>query len=305
MDSLLFILLLALVILMVILIDGLQHHSYKGGLEVFTTPFRSALELPEDLPDLAEKVRYIKKKIYKKLPYDVEMKPYNETTLPDGLCVFKGNLNDGAMNNLHKGLEYIFANLTKFKLQHDIADEKIFLFGTGDVQKWHNAQKELRRVQPAVAQYVKSICTFLQKKFNIPQDIIDNGLKFTIIKYTQERGIKLHLDNVTRTTGGPIITMNVGPEYIYIDLVSVVSDDDPSYRVRVDKGELLLMDGASRLHYAHALPYGFRYNKPKYTVLFLFDKFAELDKKHSDYFDVDISKSVNCTDSGPNTVRKI
>lgn len=267
-----------------------------GGLELFKTEFKSRLSMPRKYKRLDKKVCYIKKQILKPLPFDAPMIKSNDE-LPDGLCVIEGPFKDAEIDKLHENLEHIFGHLSELGLPYEYnkIHGNTFLFDNVNVQKWGDVITELQRVDPYTASAMTKLVGHVREKLDIPSEVIESQLMTTIIKYDQDQGIKLHLDSIRRASGGPIVTMNIGPDFIYYDLVSIRGDrKDPSYRVRVDKNELVVMDGEMRLHYAHALPYGFHYSRTKYTIVLLFDKFRVIETKYSDYFKTDVTKSVKC-----------
>ena len=105
-------------------------------------------------------------------------------------------------------------------------------------------------------------------------NILKKYIKFFIIKYDPNTGIELHLDNVNRTKGGIIITVSIGPEEIFYDMVPLSKDiNKNAYRIPIKDGEIVVMDGKSRFLYCHALPYNCKFNKTKFTFGFLFEPF--------------------------------
>ena len=123
---------------------------------------------------------------------------------------------------------------------------------------------------------LKSLLSCNNTKISINEynNILKKYIKFFIIKYEPNTGIELHIDNVNRTKGGIIITVSIGPEEIYYDMVPLSKDiNKNAYRIPIKNGEIVLMDGKSRFYYGHSLPYNCKFNKTKFSLGFLFEPF--------------------------------
>ena len=118
--------------------------------------------------------------------------------------------------------------------------------------------------------------------------------RLVFIRYEDNTGIEVHMDNVMRTNRGPIITVNIGPPTVFFDLIPVLQCEERHYpiRVRLRQGDLCIMDGASRVNWAHAIPYGAKYSKQyKFTILLLFNKFRELNPVFNPVLDIEVTES--------------
>lgn len=119
-------------------------------------------------------------------------------------------------------------------------------------------------------------------------------MQIIFLKYEYNDGIWLHIDNIARYDQGPIITMSIGPEKIYYDFAPTLIHDQKDVlpiRIEIENGEIIIMDGSSRIEWSHGLPYGIKFNKTKYSILFKFDKFGEYNVSRNTILDTRIFSS--------------
>ena len=95
--------------------------------------------------------------------------------------------------------------------------------------------------------------------------------QIVLLRYNPSYGIKLHIDNIARANSGPIATVSLGPPTVTYDLTPTLSAVGVPIRLVMGEGDIVVMDGKSRLEWAHALPFNNHYYK--YTVIFKFDAF--------------------------------
>ena len=103
---------------------------------------------------------------------------------------------------------------------------------------------------------------------------LDSVAKIIILRYDHGKGKKLHIDNVWRTNGGFIVTISIGPKNIYYDLIPITKQiDKKNYRVSIKNGDIVVMDGESRLLYGHSVPHDCNYKKKyKFSLVLMFNK---------------------------------
>jgi alkylated DNA repair dioxygenase AlkB len=162
-------------------------------------------------------------------------------------------------------------------------DRRVIYLFTGSLTKLQHYKTSIKILQrlklmnavALISKYAKAIASL----YNISIDEFANKAQLIILKYLPNAGMWVHIDNIERYDQGPIITINVGPKYAYYDMIPVLlpSMDDTNVRplrIKIPQGNVLIMDGISRIEWAHGLPYNVPYEKTKYTLMFKCDKFS-------------------------------
>lgn len=154
---------------------------------------------------------------------------------------------------------------------------------------------------------------FCATVMNIGEDEFNATCQLQIIHYPPGRGIKQHIDNLTlfQHTIGPIFTVNIDATPKSFDLFPVISSTKSvpgnaisrtnaqsktqagsAVRLVTTEGQITVMDGVSRIMWAHAIPQGNLTDC--YTVAF---KFPAMSKARvvarSEVYDADIVESVS------------
>lgn len=100
----------------------------------------------------------------------------------------------------------------------------------------------------------------------------------SIIRYDVGCGIRQHIDNIAGSLGfevGPLVSIAVGQGEKYLDMLPTVTNDRSlkPVRITVNQGDVIVMDGPSRLEWSHSVPFG--HSHVMYSLLL---KFKTLDK---------------------------
>jgi hypothetical protein len=143
-----------------------------------------------------------------------------------------------------------------------------------------------QNLQAFCRQYADFLCT----SFDIEMATFEKKVMLLLLKYETGRGIWLHVDNVARTDGVPVCTINIGPPDVNVDFIPVTlpTREKKPIRINLNEGDMLVMQGESRYEWAHGIPNGL--DKEKYTVMFKFEKISDKVKVvgHSTLLDTDM-----------------
>ena len=223
--------------------------------------------------------------------------------LPDGFCVFEPILNSSELNKLYDIFGKIFSDYRKLDILYFNQENRglTYLFTGDDVTQYSEKTLEfIRGYNTELYELLYKIIDYIMEIYCIDTSYEKNvsyflgKMQIIFLKYEKNDGIWLHVDNVARYDQGPIITMSIGPEKIYFDLTPSLlfkNKELVPIRVELNNGDLVVMDGSSRIEWAHGLPYNSPYTKTKYSILFKFDKFGEQNKFYNDTLDTYISTS--------------
>ena len=127
------------------------------------------------------------------------------------------------------------------------------------------------------AEYMKIIYRHLigsrsiteEQRVELEEIINDQGTLY-LLKYEPGAGIWMHIDNLLRSDS-TVFTVGIGRRVIY-DMTRVIGRQKgrPVSLIRSNKpeGTMMVMDGAARYEWAHAVPYGGKKrNGTKYTII--------------------------------------
>jgi hypothetical protein len=123
----------------------------------------------------------------------------------------------------------------------------------------------------------------LQIKSDALPSLLSNS-KLVIARYSSNKGIYTHIDNVKRSDG-IVLTLSVGTDNTYYDVIPL-DNSQPSMRLHIKEGEPVVMDGLSRYVYAHGIPNNIEYgpNKIRYSLIFLISNYNSFDCKFDNKF---------------------
>lgn len=268
--------------------------------------------LPKEFqqPDtkLEEKIWFIKRSIRMKT-YKKNMGPLmSKYILPRDLCLFRPCLSDDELKSMWNYFETLFGEYKQLNIMNSTQEGRglIYLF-TGDAGTRQYARETLSFLKnynlmlynliDKIVKYIMDIYCVRDK--DEKNNFIDK-MQIIILKYTSHSGIWLHIDNVARYDQGPIITISVGPKKIYYDLTPTLLHNDKKYspiRVEVGNGDLVIMDGSSRMEWAHGLPYDMTFSVNKYSILIKMDRFGKTNIIYNKTLDLDISSSAILCDN--------
>lgn len=282
---------------------GSRNETYKLNIPKtwrFDTPF------PDDIKNdvTASKLWFIKKTIRYKTSKNHQGKQFT-AKIPEGLTILKNN----KLENIEKNIEELFKNHKKYDIPHDHQKyrglEYLFTYpskgyDTGKKQTISSREtiSKLHVIDDKFAKYVESIIDRVADNYNMDVELFLDNSQVVLLKYDDEFGIWLHIDNIARYDQGPIITVSIGPKKIYYDFApSIVSDADikknnyEPFRIRIHNNDIVIMDGPARMEWSHGLPYNMKYETTKYSVLIKCDKFLEKVIKHNDVLGIDVIQS--------------
>jgi hypothetical protein len=238
---------------------------------------------PED-QILPEKIWFIKKTIRMNTYYDNKKKLLHNYhhLMPRDLCIFKSCLNRDELNEIYKHLGKIFSEYKELDIiySHQPIRGLTYLF-TGDNQITQYADKTMEFIRSYNYDFYKLLTNIfigIANIYNMEVEYLYKYIQLVPLKYEQNNGIWLHIDNVARYDQGPIITISIGPEVSYVDFTPTLLHSNTQLkpiRIELDEGDIVIMDGSSRMEWAHGLPSNTPYKKTKYTLLFKCDKFGE------------------------------
>lgn len=223
---------------------------------------------------------------------------------PIDLCVLKNIYSENELDEMYSYFGKLFGEYRKYDIEYSYQKERglTYLF-TGNKGVVQYSEKTLAFLKEYNIDLYNIINELVKHIFNVfclsEYGITDNDLlkkmQIILLKYESETGIWLHIDNVARYDQGPIITVSIGPDKIYYDLTpTLLYEKDKSLkpiRVEIDNGDIVVMDGSSRMEWAHGLPFNMNYDKTKYSILLKFDKFGEYNKIYNDTLDTYITTS--------------
>lgn len=256
---------------------------------------------------LKERIWWIKKQIRMNTYFNTPTKPLSNAILPPGLCLFDSVLNDNELEDLYN---YFNKLSIVYEDKNIIASNQIntrgliyyFTGDKGETQYYKKTMEQIKDIDENFYNIMKKYVFNMLKIYNLDklssdkmkEKFLDKYCQIVILKYTDNRGIWMHIDNIARYDQGPIITTNVGPDYTYYDLSPSLVHDNPKnkfIRVKISKGMYVVMDGPSRIEWAHGLPSNVPYKKIKYSILLKFNKFDESECKYNKTLDTDICYS--------------
>ncbi|AYV78734.1 MAG: DNA repair protein [Edafosvirus sp.] len=237
---------------------------------------------PENL--LPEKIWFIKKTIRFKTNYNDKKIKLDNYILPVDLCCFKSCLDSNELDKLHQIFGKLFQDYKHLDIPRSYqADRGLTYLFTGDQGKTQYAGKTLEFMKSYNTDLYKLMIKIMKNLaliYGIKDDQVNYLSKYVqivILEYKQDSGIWMHIDNVARYDQGPIVTISIGPEKIYYDFTPTLlykNTELKPIRIEVDNGDLVIMDGSSRMEWAHGLPYDVPFDKTKYTIMLKADKFG-------------------------------
>jgi hypothetical protein len=244
-------------------------------------------KFPEDIKSIEDKIWYIKKCIRMFSYFNMKTLPLGKNVLPKGLCLFKKILTNSELDKLHMFFNDIFSKHREYKImmsdQSGRGLQYLFTGDDGKKQYYKKTMDQIKRINIEFFNIMRKHIFYIigiYKKYKSIQKLenfLDKKCQIIILKYMDNRGIFLHIDNVARYDRGPIITSSVGPRYSYADFTPTLLHEKKNHvplRYKIPQGDILVMDGPSRMEWAHGLPSNANYEKPKYTILLKFDKFG-------------------------------
>jgi hypothetical protein len=130
---------------------------------------------------------------------------------------------------------------------------------------YHRLVSTLRRHQPHLVRFIQA---HVWAATDSEPRLLDT-VSIELMQYQQGSHFPSHIDNVVQTGDEPypIYAIHVGQRTKRFDLLPVFEKDQPAIRVLAEPGQTVLLNGAARLNYSHAVPAA---RERAYTILFNF-----------------------------------
>lgn len=255
---------------------------------------------------LNNKLSSITNDIKNYIEYNITEKTSN-IPLPSGLCIFNSIYTENYLNKIHDELEktYYFykdkKTFGKYKISKLFVDQekrkRTFMFDNLNVYDFLSVSFMMNnKLGVILFKYVSDIFKIYKIEDKYIETICKNS-KIVIARYKSYTGLYVHIDKLRRGDG-PVITMSLGPDENIYDLIPL-DNIKKSIRVYFKKGSIVSMNGEIRYEWAHALPYGYKYNnnKPRYSIIFLMHNFKDFKIKYSNILKNNIKYTIgDCKD---------
>lgn len=210
---------------------------------------------------------------------------------PEGFCVLPPLATSRMFNNVYDNLTELFN--TEFP--PPLPEYKQF-----EVEAYHyqETMRYLRENQynslsNLIKRYLKFLCTIYNVAYS--NEFLNEHINVGFLRYEIGAGLGLHIDNIADYDQGPIITISIGPEFVYYDMTPTLLNDHRAFPLRfcATQGSIMIMDGSSRMEWAHALPYKVPSleNKQKYTIFFKCHKFRRIHPRYNKILNAKITSS--------------
>ena len=277
----------------------------------FNTPFPQEIEQEKNIDArLKGKIWFIKKQIKQKTYFHTPIQLIKgQPILPKGFCVYNSLYTDNQLDNVYHDIHTLYKSAYKYPEEFGVSDQRktrglTYLFTTPDpTDNRPSIQQTLSLLQKYKCKHlIRCILTYLDYIGKLYQvDIATNPktlqkyISIGLLRYEPEYGIWLNIDNIERSGQGPICTVSIGPPVVYYDLTPALVEDKKARPLRVvaPQGSLIIMDGPSRMEWAHGLPFGvpIKGGKIKYTLTFKCESFHTLSPVYNKLLDHKITLS--------------
>lgn len=231
--------------------------------------------------DLRDKIRSINKQVFNNyINYDIEHKPCDSCNIINGMYIFLPVYNDTYLQMIYDKLEKTFdENKLDPNFTYQDGKNRIFMFDNMNLIKIINYSFKLN---PDLSNIIKRYIADIINMLKIPEKLMKVFLeksKLVIVRYKNNAGIHLHIDNVRRGNG-PVITMSIGPNKNIYSMVPLESHEK-AIQIYFPNGSIVIMDDESRYLWAHGIPYGYDYGNTdhRYSFVLLTHKYKEENNK--------------------------
>lgn len=247
----------------------------------------------DSLP-LNEQIDQIIPQIRREIPYDIARTPCPTCELPSGMCVYKPIYSKQQLDECYRSLDRYYdehRHDKSFTSQKN--GNRIFMFDDMFLRDLL-VKLEGTEIGAFLAQYINDIFNMFKINPKYREQILSES-KMPVVRYTSNYGLHMHIDKFRRANG-PIITMSVGAPVFVYDMFNVTHDKIEPMRIYFKDGNVILMDGSSRVEYAHGLPFGFKYGNDnnRYGFIWLLPKFQVLEKRFSKYYKQWVDIVIKC-----------
>ena len=210
-----------------------------------------------------------------------------DALLPPGLTLIIPNISNELLSLAREEIKQLFESERLLpeteRLPHAVYNSRglYYIFGTPEkfVEYGQGISFLQGRGVHRLAKFIEGYADVLCRATNIPMNVFEKNCMLLLLQYDPEYGLWLHVDNVARTDGGLITTISLGPPDVNVDFVPLLhpSPQKQPIRININEGDMLIMQGESRLEWAHGIPYGLP--TKKYTVMFKLNNLPGLSKQ--------------------------
>lgn len=155
-------------------------------------------------------------------------------------------------------------------------NEIVFYSRTQKQPTYHEVCSVLAEAAPALLEYVMIYSRIIQRVLHITERDMQR-VSLSLVHYDPQAGLNPHVDTVHLFGGtlGPIFTVAMGESEKMLDLLpALLSKEFVATRLHSKPNQIMVMDGPSRILWAHAKPW--QYDREQFTLVF---KFPELPHK--------------------------
>ena len=238
--------------------------------------------IPKGLRLLADRVRFVKRAIRSKTFFTDETGPADDPVIPEGFRVWAPPP-AARVADARREIAALFEREIALPeaARHLHTDQRktrglYYLFTGADVKERMYCDETLGALDaaaPVLAEFCREYYRLMSRIYRFDPVATAKKVQIVFLRYDPGHGIWLHIDNVSRYDRGPIATVSLGPPDVTYDLTPSLAEAGAPIRVRMREGDLVVMDGRSRMEWAHGLPYGLP--SYKYTIMFKCDHFTD------------------------------
>ena len=222
-----------------------------GGFEAFYLDEQRTPEKPKG-KKIKQRLWNLRQELRKQnTVVESKTRPAPKSALPDGVCSHTIFSPEECVD-VYKNLEDMFKRGPDQDIPFDGGDYgPLFAFDSSFPIVIESLRKKFPRLTNDLITAFKRFATSIGY-----EDTLELALKNTrcaLLQYPPGKGIELHVDNVVRSNGGPILTVTVGPPKILFDLIPLEEPGRESIRVEIENDDIVTFSG-ERLgdHCAHA-----------------------------------------------------
>lgn len=145
----------------------------------------------------------------------------------------------------------------------------LFYARKGKQPTFEESLKILYNITPNLCQYILIYHNIVKNILKIDLDEMKK-VNMSIVHYDSRAGLNPHVDTVHifDNTLGPIFTVAIGNSLKMLDLLPVLLPNEKAKRLYSKPNQIMVMDGESRILWAHAKPWG--YMPEQFTLVFKF-----------------------------------
>ena len=238
--------------------------------------------IPEELKEPPERLWCVKMNIRQNTYMENGKEELDESYLPSSFRLWEPStvaksLIPNACEEIKSFMASEIAKPVHERLPHgDAIDMHGFflLFGTPAGVKilYKDGIQILREHVPQTAVLCEEYANMICQLYHLPMKRFGDLTQLQIMRYEPKHAIWQHLDNIARYDRGPIITVSLGPKYVYYDLSPALIHDENAFPIRVkfQEGVMAAMDGVARMQFSHGLPHD-AFDEHKISILFKMD----------------------------------